>query len=191
MLIALQAGKITEGHARPLMMLNDRAQEQNTLYKEILFKKLTVREAEQIARGIALERTRKKAPADPEIDKLGKELAETLGTKVSIERKSVGGKIVIDFFSTDDLRAILDKVHLSEQIGQLRSIREVQVDKKNEIDALNIATPIELSATVDAPEEVVHMIDQDSLLRRPYDDRSSSERKEDENSDHALSNFTI
>ena len=40
MLDALAQGKITEGHARPLMMLTDRVAEQVTLYKEILFKKL-------------------------------------------------------------------------------------------------------------------------------------------------------
>ena len=57
---ALAQGRITEGHARPLMMLSDRKEEQGTLYKEILFKKLTVREAEQIARHIAHDKIRKK-----------------------------------------------------------------------------------------------------------------------------------
>src|ERR1700733_10184756 len=38
---ALGQGKISERHARPLMMLGDRPQEQNTLFKEIMFRKLT------------------------------------------------------------------------------------------------------------------------------------------------------
>ncbi len=122
---ALSGGRITEGHARPLMMLADRKDEQTTLFKEILFKKLTVREAEAIARHIAQDKIRKKLPPDPEMERIEKELAETLGTRVSIERRQVGGgKVVIDFFSSDDLRIILDKVHLTEQLAQARGLRQ-------------------------------------------------------------------
>jgi ParB family chromosome partitioning protein len=53
-------GRISEGHTRPLLMLGDRAEEQATLFKEILAKQLNVREAELIAREIAVERARKK-----------------------------------------------------------------------------------------------------------------------------------
>jgi ParB family transcriptional regulator, chromosome partitioning protein len=102
---ALSEGKITEGHTRPLMMLVDRPEEQETLFKEIIFKKLNVREAESIARHIAVERARKLI--DPElIDKF----KETLGTRVRIEKKDEGGKVTIDFFSKDDLRALLEKL---------------------------------------------------------------------------------
>ena len=59
MIVALSEGKITEGHTRPLLMLIDRPEEQTTLFKEIIFRKVTVREAEQIARKIALDRVRK------------------------------------------------------------------------------------------------------------------------------------
>ena len=38
---SISAGHITEGHARPLLMLKDRPEEQNTLYKEITYKKLS------------------------------------------------------------------------------------------------------------------------------------------------------
>ena len=57
---ALSEGKITEGHTRPILMLIDRPEEQNTLFKEILSRRLNVREAEGIARRIAVERARKK-----------------------------------------------------------------------------------------------------------------------------------
>ncbi|MDO8620651.1 MAG: ParB/RepB/Spo0J family partition protein, partial [bacterium] len=59
-LTALSEGKINEGHTRPLLMLSDRPQEQMTLFKEIMYKKVTVREAENIARRIAYDRARKK-----------------------------------------------------------------------------------------------------------------------------------
>lgn len=140
---ALAIGRITEGHARPLMMLTDRKEEQATLYKEILFKKLTVREAEQIARHIAKERVRSKLPRDPEMELIEKELAETLGTRVSIERRQVGGgKLVIDFFSSDDLRALLDKVHFSEQLAMLRGVENRAAEKNGAMSALEASTPV-------------------------------------------------
>jgi ParB family chromosome partitioning protein len=45
---ALAERKISEGHTRPLMMLSDRPDEQTTLFKEIVIKKLSVREAEAL-----------------------------------------------------------------------------------------------------------------------------------------------
>jgi hypothetical protein len=108
MLTALSEGKITEGHTRPLLMLTDRKEEQETLFKEIIFKKLNVREAESIARGIAVDRARKLA--DPELVELEDKFKESLGTRVRIMKNENGGKLTIDFFSPDDLRELLDKL---------------------------------------------------------------------------------
>jgi len=113
---SLSAGQITEGHARPILMLKDRPEEQITLFKEIIHKKLTVRDAEAIARKIAYDRVRKKEYAfDPEMAELEEQLAESLGTRVAIEKKDIGGKIMIDFFTNDDLKKILDLVHSNEK----------------------------------------------------------------------------
>lgn len=103
---ALSEGKISEGHTRPLLMLDDRPQEQVTLFKEITFKKMSVREAEGVARRIAYDRVRKHT-LDPEMVEMEEKLTEALGTRVRIDRKDVGGKITIDFFSNDDIRFIL------------------------------------------------------------------------------------
>ena len=105
---ALAEGKITEGHARPLMMLVDRPEERETLFKEIIFKKLNVREAEGIARRIAFDRARKQV--DPELIELEDRFKESLGTRVRIEKKENGGKLTIDFFSPSDLRELLEKI---------------------------------------------------------------------------------
>ncbi len=105
---ALQANKISEGHTRPLMMLTDRPQEQMTLFKEIVYKKMSVRESEKIARSIASDRVRKKELVpDPQIQNYQQQLSEKLGTRVHIERKEAGGKIVIDFFSPEDIQNII------------------------------------------------------------------------------------
>ncbi len=114
MLNALSEGKISEGHTRPLMMLNDRPEEQLVLFKEILYKKISVREAERISRRIATDKVRKKEYlVDPEILEIEHKLQETLGTRVHVEKRNVGGSVTIDFFSNDDLRTIVALVDAS------------------------------------------------------------------------------
>lgn len=110
-LAAVEEGRISEGHTRPLLMLGGRPEEQMTLFKEILLKKLTVREVEHIARNIAVERIRRKDRLeDPETYDLEAKLSEVLGTRVRIEHKGEGGRVHIDFFSDQDLRALLQLV---------------------------------------------------------------------------------
>lgn len=116
-LTALSEGKITEGHTRPLMMLIERPQEMDTLFKEILFKKLNVREAEHIARHIAVERARKLI--DQELIDFETQLKEKLGTRVRIEKKDDGGLIKIDFFNKDDLRALLSRLDNEAKVEEI------------------------------------------------------------------------
>ncbi len=112
----LAQGKISEGHTRPILMLVDRPEEQMTLYKEIVFKRITVREAESIARKIAHDRVRKKDIIfDPEALELEGKIAEALGTRVSLEKREVGGKLVIDFYSNDDLRSIFQLLNANKE----------------------------------------------------------------------------
>lgn len=169
---ALSAGKISEGHTRPLMMLNDRGEEQMVLFKEILIKRITVREAERIARHIAHDKVRKKELApDPEIIQIEGKLKETLGTRVNIERKEVGGHITIHFFSNDDLKTLLE-------------ILEANPDKKFEdmVVAQNEAQAQGIGAV---PEEAA----------APIDDRSPEEIQKEEDTDNPdlynLKNFSL
>lgn len=100
---ALQEGQISEGHTRPLLMLIDKPEEQKTLFHEIMERRLTVRDAEQVARRIAIERVRKIEQLSPDLVNLERQLTERLGTRVRIEKKDKGGKVTIDFFSPEDL----------------------------------------------------------------------------------------
>jgi ParB family chromosome partitioning protein len=114
---ALAAGEINEGHTRPLLMLMDRVEEQRTLFREIILKRLTVRDAEQLARRVAVDKSRK-GDLTPELLLLERELTEKLGTRVRIEKKDQGGKVLIDFFSVDDLahiRAMISHEHKSPE----------------------------------------------------------------------------
>ena len=119
MLTALAEKKINEGHTRPLLMLCDRKEEQQTLFKEIMFKKINVREAERIARRIAVEKVRKIGLIDPEVALFEQELTDVLGTRVHIEKREGGGKIVIDFFSNDDVRNFMKRLQVEIQTGQI------------------------------------------------------------------------
>lgn len=114
---SLVSGRIGEGHARSLLMLSDRPDEQMTLYKDIIFKNLTVREAEQAGRKIAFEKVRRDhLKLDPSILDFEEKLTEKLGTRVHIERKKFGGKVLIDFFSNEDLENLL-KIVSSQGAG--------------------------------------------------------------------------
>ena len=164
----LSEGKISDGHTRPLLMLVDHPEEQLVLFKEIVYKKITVREAERLARKIAYDRVRKKEfMPDPEITELEEEFQEKLGTRVHIDRKELGGQIKIDYFSTDDLRAILDLIHKSA------------IEKK----------PAEMLENHIAKSEDILKKEKEEVSA--LDDRSSDEKKEDEAELYNISNFNV
>ena len=112
---AIVGKEISEGHARPLMALNDRPEERETLFKEIILKRLPVRAAERIARSIAQERVHKHHRKSQEMVEIEKALTETLGTRVIIETNAEGGCLRIDFFSPDDLQQLVDALAAQEK----------------------------------------------------------------------------
>lgn len=194
---ALSEGKISEGHTRPLLMLAGRTEEQTTLFKEIVYKKLTVREAESIARKIATDRVRKKdIAADPEIMEMEAKFKESLGTRVHIERKETGGKILIDFFSADDLRAILERVSLGQSASHPNEMLERHIAKSavsTASAAVTAATPIQVSEIPQAEAQV--QIPEIALVEpeAPIDDRTPEEVKVEENTEelYSMKNFSI
>jgi ParB family transcriptional regulator, chromosome partitioning protein len=168
---ALSQGKISEGHTRPLMMLQDRTDEQTVLFKEIMFKKLTVREAEGIARRIAVDKVRKKENViDPELIDLEEKLREALGTRVQIERREQGGKIMIDFFNNDDLKGLLD-------IFQTNVIKDPNEALKN------------FEAKHPDASGIIAQSGEGAVDEAPIDDRSNEEKNDDQM--YSVSNFSI
>jgi ParB family chromosome partitioning protein len=124
-LIALAEGRVTEGHTRPILMLSDRPEEQIKLFNEILERRLTVRETEAISRRIAYDKVRKKDKAyDPRLIEIEEKLSEALGTRVHIEPKEKGGKVLIDFFSPEDLQSILNVLGNIQQMPPSASNNE-------------------------------------------------------------------
>ncbi len=110
MLDALRTNDMSEGHARTLLMLNDRPDEQDVVFREILLKRLSVREVEKIARGIATEKVRKKELIDDGLLEMEKQFTNTLGTRVSITKTEFGGRLTIDYFSVEDLESMLERM---------------------------------------------------------------------------------
>lgn len=113
MLAALSEGKINEGHTRPLLMLIDRPEEQKVLFQDIMIRKMNVREAESAARKIAIERVRKiNAELSPDILEMEEKFMESLRTRVKIEKRDRdrGGKLLIEFFSDEDLVFLLNMI---------------------------------------------------------------------------------
>lgn len=178
MLNSLRAGDISEGHARTLLMLNDRPEEQDTLFRETLLKKLSVREVERIARGIALEKVRKKETINVELLDLERQFTETLGTRVSIIKTDYGGKLTIDYFDEDDLTKLLEQM---KQEGKFHtalpvegSVREEMVlqedrDAKEALEKLTEATGI--SSLPTNPEVESDVVDDVPAPVTPNDDQ--------------------
>lgn len=120
---ALRVGDVTDGHARTLLMLNDRPEEQDVVFREILLKKLSVREVERIVRKIAQDKVRKRKwkDTDPELIDIERKFTETLGTRVQIAKTEYGGRLMIDYFSTNDLDTLLAMVHTAQHISSSAS----------------------------------------------------------------------
>ncbi len=155
---ALSSGKISEGHARPLLMLVDRPSERQTLFKEIIYKKISVREAERIAKKIAKERVRKPVKVNPEIEELEKKFTESLGTRVNIETKEVGGKVSIDYFSEEDLHTLLKVlVHYKKEgnAPMLENFLEAteRMENENSVPPEEAPTPISTDQEEDNKKE--------------------------------------
>jgi len=106
---AVIGGRIAEGHARALLMLIDRPEEQKTLFRDIMTRKLSVRDVEKLTREIAVEKVRRHDP-QPEITALERAFAERLGTRVEIRVAEQGGKLIVSFFSTEDLEHLLSSM---------------------------------------------------------------------------------
>jgi len=103
------AGRLSMGHARALLGLES-AKDIETLRLEILKKDMNVRQAEERVRQLkkstadAVKAPRKKK--DIFLKNLETGLERHLGTKVEIVPKQKGGKLVITYYSNDDLERI-------------------------------------------------------------------------------------
>ncbi|MGB9881147.1 MAG: ParB/RepB/Spo0J family partition protein, partial [Anaerolineae bacterium] len=109
---ALLANRISEGHARALLALPEEHLQLRVLHA-IEKQGLSVRQTEEIVRRLAAgEQAQKKAAPQqtPETRALEDRFARALGTKVNLYRSKRGGKLVIHFFSEEELQALYDRL---------------------------------------------------------------------------------
>ncbi len=109
----LAEGQLTEGHARALIGLP--AERALALARLVVVKGLSVREVEELARQATAPtrtpgpRKREKQP-DVFTHALEEALRQRLGTKVTLHRGAHGGRIVIHFYSDEELQAIVQAI---------------------------------------------------------------------------------
>ena len=103
---ALREGSITPGHARAILMLESE-EERRSLFKNIIAKGLSVREAEQHASRKRIVKDNNKN-IDPSLDKLSSFLSDRFSTKVVCSWSKRKGKITIEVSSRDELKRIID-----------------------------------------------------------------------------------
>ncbi|MEK7624423.1 MAG: ParB/RepB/Spo0J family partition protein [Patescibacteria group bacterium] len=102
---ALTQNKINESQARALLAVSDLNQQQ-ALFQELIDNNLSVRDLkEKIKTGDISGQ-----PADPENNYLENQLEEVLGTRVQISKNQNKGKIIIKFFSPEELDTIIKKI---------------------------------------------------------------------------------
>jgi ParB family chromosome partitioning protein len=111
---ALRAGRISEGHARALAGLPDHA-EQVRLLALVEQRGLSVRQTEQLVRQQARTDaiTSRVSPAragDPDLEHMTARLRENLGTKVVLTPGRKGGRIIIDWYESDDLLRLYERL---------------------------------------------------------------------------------
>lgn len=106
---AIEVGKISEGHGKAILALDNN--QQSAFLNEIISKNLSVRAAESFGRQVkGVSRKIRKNISDPETKALESRLEEFLGTRVKLAKSGGRGNILIEFYSPEELNAILDKI---------------------------------------------------------------------------------
>ncbi|WP_340106485.1 ParB/RepB/Spo0J family partition protein [Rhodohalobacter sp. 8-1] len=108
---ALRDEKISTGHARALISVENES-DQKTILKKILKKSLSVRQTEKVVRSLSkkdeqADRGKTKIKDSPFLNQIEKRLRNNLSTKVNIRQKGDGGEIRIEYYSNDDLERLL------------------------------------------------------------------------------------
>jgi ParB family chromosome partitioning protein len=110
---ALKANKISMGHARSLITIEDEDIQQKILDR-VIKDGLSVRQIEDAVRDISSpskskkKSKSKKETSNPFYDEISARLRRTFSTKVNVQPKKEGGEIKIEYYSDDDLERILN-----------------------------------------------------------------------------------
>jgi ParB family transcriptional regulator, chromosome partitioning protein len=110
---AVADGRLTEGHGRALGGLPNELQAR--VLDSVIGQELSVRQTEELVRRL---REPKPSPADaapkrqtdPDLERVEEELRRALGTKVSLAKSRRGGRIVIEYYSDEELGRLYERL---------------------------------------------------------------------------------
>ncbi len=109
--MALAQHKISEGHARALLGLNS-VQAQLAVLETVLKFEYSVRQTEELVRKYGGDRPARKTKAEPlpEISALEERLRSQLGMRVNLDHHGEKGRIVIHYYSNEELNRFIDQI---------------------------------------------------------------------------------
>lgn len=112
----ISSGRLSVGHAKVLLGV-DSPQQREMVLQKVLSEGLTVRQAEELVRGLAPATAKARRPSrkstdarDPVWVDFEERLAEALGTKVKVQPQGQGGRIVIEFYGHEDIGRLLELI---------------------------------------------------------------------------------
>jgi ParB family transcriptional regulator, chromosome partitioning protein len=109
---AVADGSISEGHARALGGLAP--EQQGRLIRTVIEAGLSVRQTEELVRRLREPRATSLADpnkrSDPELERVEEDLRRALGTKVTLARSRRGGRIIIEYYSDEELGQLYDRL---------------------------------------------------------------------------------
>lgn len=106
--------RLSEGHGRALGGLS--VEHQEHILDTVIDQDLSVRQTEELVRRVREPRvvapaTEVRAPSlDPDLERVEEDLRLALGTKVSLARSRRGGRIVIEYYSDEDLGRLYERL---------------------------------------------------------------------------------
>ena len=109
---SLSEGRITEGHARAIAGLP--IEQQARVATTVADQQFSVRQTEELVRRLREPRPTPAATAparlDPDLERVEEDLRRRLGTKVTLARSRKGGRIIIEFYSDEELTQLYDRL---------------------------------------------------------------------------------
>jgi ParB family chromosome partitioning protein len=109
---AVADGRLSEGHGRALGGLAPELQDR--VLDSVIGQELSVRQTEELVRRLREPRPEAAGPparrADPDLERVEEDLRRALGTKVSLARSRRGGRIVIEYYSDEELGRLYERL---------------------------------------------------------------------------------
>lgn len=106
---ALMENKINEGHAKAILAIEN-PEKQRAFFDLILKSGMNVRQAEEKTKEVSVRTHKRVINIDPEIKEVEDQLSAFLGTKVKMSKSKMGGRIMIEYYSKEELNNLLQKI---------------------------------------------------------------------------------